>query len=68
MCHFSTALHIDLNEQKDPQELLQMILGEHLVHWQVMFSMGFEEHGACCMAAMLSFKVIYILLPLYPYM
>ena len=64
MCNFSTALHIDLNEQKDPHELLQMILGEHIVHWQVMFSMAFEEHGGCCMVAMVSFKVIYILLPL----
>ena len=64
MCHLSTALHVDPNEQKDPCELLQMILGEHIVHWQVMFSMAFEEHGGCCMAAMVSFKVIYILLRL----
>ena len=64
MCHFSTALHIDPNEQKDPCELLQMILREHIVHWQVMFSMAFEEHGGCCMVPMVSFEGIYILLPL----
>ena len=68
MCHFSTALHIDPNEQKDPCELLQMILGEHIVHWQVMFLMAFEEHVGCCMFPMVYHEGIYILLPLYAYM
>ena len=42
----NSVLGIDPKQQMDPQELFQIFVGEHLPHWQIMFGIPLQEHGA----------------------
>ena len=42
---FLTVLGMSREEQMDPRELFQVLVSDHLPHWQLMFSLGMQQHG-----------------------